>query len=337
VGHSTFSRDDYATRSSVRSAMAASTGRKLADVTFDYTDKIRTGAASGVHPSLSPKDLKVRESRDSDAHPVTVPIIIGLDTTGSMSRVPYQIQEALPKLMGHFIDDKVSGKKYLGEGYPAIMIAAVDDYNAMGGEGCLQIGQFESGIEIDDNLTNLWITHRGGGTYEEEYELLVYVAAYHTVHDHWEKRRRKGYLFLIGDEHAYDTLRMEVVQNILGTPIQSDMKFEDILRVAQERYHVFFVIPNMTCNYSDPSLERYWVNLLGQQNVLRLEDPTKICELIVGAVAICEEYVGIDDLTMDNLGMNALVPLSKTSSDLTRVDASGLVPVEGDAGGIERL
>jgi hypothetical protein len=288
---------------------------------------------------LSPKDLKVRESRDSDAHPVTVPIIIGLDVTGSMSQVPFTIQGALPKLMGHFMDDKVSGKKYLGDGYPAIMIAAVDDYDAMGarGEGCLQIGQFESGLEIDDNLTNLWITHRGGGTYEEDYELLVYVAAYHTVHDHWEKRRRKGYLFMIGDEHAYDTLRKAVIKDVLGATVQGDMSFKDILKKAQERYHVFFVIPNMTQHYTDKSLEEYWVKLLGQQNVLKLEDPEKICELIVGAVALCEEYVGIDDLTADHLSSMALVPLSKAGSGLSRLDVNDLPAVFGTTGGIERL
>jgi hypothetical protein len=339
MGYSRFSRDDYAARSSVRASTAAKTGKTLTSVVFDYDDKVKSGKAHGVHASLSPKGLKVRECRDSDAHPTTIPIIVGLDTTGSMAKVPLIIQSKLPHLMGSFMDDKASGKRYLGDGYPAIMVAAIDDYAAMGGsgDGCLQVGQFESGMEIDDNLTNLWLTGQGGGTYEENYDLLVYVAAHHTAHDHWEKRRRKGYLFLIGDEHAYDVIRASVVRDVMGCAIQDDMRFKDVLKKAQERYHVFFVLPNMTQHFGDINLRKYWQALLGQQNMLPLEAPEKICELIVGAVALCEEFVGIDDLEADSLGSTALVPLAKSGSGLSRVDAGGLPAVPGTPGGVERL
>ena len=307
MGGTSFSKDDYAARETVRSSSVKGT--------FAYDYDIRTGTATAkVHDSLSPKGLKIRESRDSKEHPVTVPIGITLDTTGSMSQVPKMIQKALPKLMGAFLDPKASSKKYLGDGYPAILISCVDDWDAMSrrgkepSEGCLQVGQFESGIEIDDNLANIWFTENGGGTYSESYELALYVAARHTVHDHWEKRGRKGYWFA----------------------------------EVQERYHLFFILPKMTNHYGDASLFKYWVDLLGQQNVLKLEEPDKICELIVSAVALCEEFVGIDDLAAD-LGdgeyVKALVPLSKNTGGgtVSRFTAAGLPAVTGAAGGSERL
>jgi len=325
--------------------MAHTMGISEDKATFKYSHDIDTGAiAAMVHKSLDPKGVKIRESRDSDTMPVAVPIAVITDTTGSMSQVPKMIQKALSKLMGHFLDDKASGKKYLGEGYPAIMIGAVDDYDAMrshGHAGTFQIGQFESGIEIDDNLTNLWLTGNGGGTYEEEYELAAYFMARHTVHDHYEKRGRKGYVFIIGDEHAYDVLSREKVKDIIGDTIQADIKFSDILEELKEKYHVFFVIPNMTSHYNDPSLEKYWVKLLGQQNVIKLENPDKICECIVSAVAICEEYVGIDDLVADGIAdkslSSALVPLSKTTGEVSRYSADHLPAVAGSAGGVDRL
>ncbi len=341
MGGSSFSRDDYSARSSLRSSYATTHGVPVADATFAYSADIKSGKTKAtVHPSLSPKGATIRESRDSDAHPVTVPIIITLDTTGSMAEVPVTIQERLPKLMGHFLDDKASGKRYLGDGYPAIMISAVDDYPAQGADGCLQVGQFESGIEIDDNLTNLWITHRGGGTYEESYELALYFAARHTVHDNLEKRGRRGYMFIIGDEMAYPRVTRKQIGDVINAdPLQDDIPLEQIVSEAQAKYNVFFIIPNNTSHYNDPVLEKFWVKLLGQQNVLKLSDPKKICELICGAVAICEEHIGVDDLVTDGIDVNskALTLLASSGGAVARHDASGLPAIAGAAGGTERL
>lgn len=342
MGGSSYSRSDYDARTTMRAATARTKGISVNAATMAFDADIKAGRTEAkVHDTLSPHGAKVRESRDSVEHPVTVPIIITLDTTGSMSSVPFTIQKRLSELMGNFIDDKASGKKYLGEGYPAIMISAVDDYPAQGANGCLQVGQFESGIEIDDNLTNLWITHNGGGTYQESYELALYFAARHTVHDHLERRGRKGYMFIIGDEMAYEKVtRAQIKEVINDDPMQDDVPLEQIIAEAQEKYHVFFVIPNQTSHFKDPVLEKFWVKLLGQQNVLKLEDPEKICSLICGAVAICEEHIGIDDLTADglNVGGTALALLASTAgSSVARHSAAGLEPVAGAAGGSERL
>jgi len=336
MGGSSFSRDDYSARSTMRASVAHKTGKTVASATFAYDDDVKSGKASGVFKKLLP--IGIREARDSDAHPVSIPIGILLDTTGSMMQVPKMIQAELPKLMGAFLDDKASGKKYLGDGYPAICIGAVDDYDAMRYEkhaGTLQIGQFESGLEIDDDLTHLWFTGNGGGTYQESYELGMYFYAQRTVHDHWEKRRRKGYLFIIGDEKAYDTVRKVAVEKLMGvTGMQDDMKLEDVISELKTRYHVFFIIPNMTDHYHDKALEKWWVERLGQQSVIKLEDPHRICETIVGAVAICEEYVGIEDIEADLGDMKALVPL--TNGSLVKAGASGL-PATKHTGGTERL
>lgn len=132
-----------------------------------------------------------------------------------MGRVPVIIQKQLNRLMGLLIDDKLSGKRYLGDAYPAIMISAVDDYRAQvnrgfaNGEGSFQVGQFESGLEIEDNLTNIWLTQNGGGTFEESYEIPLWFMGNRTAHDHGEKRGKKGYFFIIGDEHAYPSVSSE--------------------------------------------------------------------------------------------------------------------------------
>lgn len=335
MGGSSFSRDDYDARDSYRKATATPV--------FVHDADIKSGKVHAhIHKSLDPHGVKLRESRDCDAHPVTVPVAILLDVTGSMQQVPSIIQKDLPKLMGHFLEDKASGKKYLADGYPAIMISAVDDFDAVG-KNCLQMGQFESGMEIDQMLENLWLTGNGGGTYHESYQLGLYFMARKTAHDHIEKRGRKGYMFIIGDELAYDPVKSYEVETIIGDKLEADIPFERILEEAQELYHVFFIIPNMTDHYGDSKLEKWWLERLGQQHVLKLEDPHKICELIVSAVAICEEHVGIDDLVTDGVAaggvdktLGALVALRSTS--VSKFSASGLPAVAGDAGdGADRL
>lgn len=44
-------------------------------------------SASSLNPELDPKNITVRECRNSADHPNSMPLIIGCDVTGSMSPV----------------------------------------------------------------------------------------------------------------------------------------------------------------------------------------------------------------------------------------------------------
>ena len=52
-----------------------------------------------ILPEFDPKNIKVRESCDSKEFPITTPIIIGLDVTGSMDPVLMTISKSLNDLM----------------------------------------------------------------------------------------------------------------------------------------------------------------------------------------------------------------------------------------------
>ena len=162
--------------------------------TFDYS---RAAIASGnlrVHQTLDPSGLQTRESRDNAEHPASTAIIISLDVTGSMGKVVRGIHANLPQLH----------ELLLGHGYvndPQICFAAVGD--ATCDQVPLQVGQFESDNRMDENLENMILEGGGGGQVTESYELMLYLAARHTATDCWEKRKHKGYLFIIGDEKAY--------------------------------------------------------------------------------------------------------------------------------------
>lgn len=63
-------------------------------------------------------------------------------------------------------------------------------------------------------------------------------------------------------------------------------------------YNVYYILPNMTSNWNNEVVHSRWVELLGQ-NVLRLEDPAGISELIASTIGIAEGRVDLDDLAED--------------------------------------
>ena len=122
---------------------------------FDYSDRATRGARNTwkAHPSLDPKGLTLRESRDSDEHPASLPIAVLFDVTGSMQSVPRVLQTKLPELFGLLL------RKGYTE-HPQILFGAVGD--ATCDRVPLQLGQFESDNRMDDDLGNILLEGAAG-------------------------------------------------------------------------------------------------------------------------------------------------------------------------------
>ncbi len=335
MSKTSYSSADSDARTRLRAATAAKTGTTVHAATFAYSSGIAAGTISAeVHPTLSPNGLKIRECRDSDQHPETFPVALTVDTTGSMQDVPIFLQKELNKLMGYFLAEKVSGKHYLGEnGTPSILISAVDDYVNGEKRGCAQVSEWENDIKIDDCLTNLWITGNGGGGVSEtppltreSYILALYAAARHTSHDRFDKRGKKGCWFIIGDEASYTSVTPEQIQYVFGETLKEavgvDPKdlhkvkvgIKTLIEEASKLYEIFFILPNHTSHWGDKGILNFWKGLLPQGHVLELEDLDKICELIAGCVAMCGDFVDLDDLKADGMSSVALAPLKDISA-----------------------
>jgi hypothetical protein len=266
--------------------LRARTGRDA----FAYDHDIRLGRARRqVHQKMNPFGVRVRESRDSDAHPESHAVGVLFDVTGSMQSVPRILQENLPRLMGLLLR-----RGYLD--HPQILIGAIGD--ATCDAAPLQVGQFESGIEIEDDLGKLFLEGGGGGHITESYELALYFMAHHTALDCYEKRGKRGYLFVLGDETPYPRLKRDEVARCIGDHLQADIPVERVLSELQKTYDVYFILPRMTSHWDNPAVHRRWVGLLGQ-NVLRLEEPAGVCELIASTIGIAEGKVDLDGLADD--------------------------------------
>src|SRR3954467_5694671 len=209
-----------------RARLRAATGRDA----FEYDQAIREGRAEQrTHDKMNPFGVKLRESRHSEAHPESHAVAVLFDVTGSMQTVPRILQQNLPRLMGLLIR-----KGYLD--HPQILIGAVGD--ATCDVAPLQVGQFESGIEIDEDLGRLYLEGGGGGHITESYELALYFMARHTALDCFAKRGRRGYLFVIGDEIPYPKVKRREVRAVVGDGLQASIPVEDVVAQLQRTYDV---------------------------------------------------------------------------------------------------
>jgi hypothetical protein len=230
----------------------------------------------GVHGLMNPKGLTVRESRDSADHPHSLAIAFALDVTGSMGHIPRQLATRdLPQFMALLTACGVAD--------PQILFAAVGD--ATSDHAPLQVGQFESTAELMDQwLTWSYLEGGGGGTGSESYELVFYLAAEHFDADCFAKRRRKGYLFLTGDELPYPAVSRHQVQALIGDHLDEDVPIEEVIAAAAEQWHLFFLIPGPARR---ERCEPRWRELLGD-HVIGLEDADDCCTVAAALVALTE-------------------------------------------------
>lgn len=251
-----------------RSARAEVSGYTTASV--HNIEKVFAQAAKGeAHESMKSQGIMLREARDSDVHPNTFPVIIGLDMTGSMHDIPVMlIKDGLPKIVSQIIQ---SGVKDV-----ALLFIAIGDHEV--DDAPLQIGQFESG----DEELDLWLTRTfpegGGGANEgESYGLIHNFAANHIKTDAWEKRGQKGVLIMIGDEPSLDYYPDAVMKEITGNSQAKGFTQDQALEKAKEKWNVFHINPHHSYDKS------YWKPKLGQ-NYLSLTDFHKIPENVVQIV-----------------------------------------------------
>jgi hypothetical protein len=251
---------------------------------------------SKCHPLMNPKGVRLRESRDGSDHPQSLGIVFALDVTGSMGEIPkLMANQQLPTFMKILLDCQIRD--------PQILFMAIGD--AISDTAPLQVGQFESTAELMDQwLTWSYLEGGGGGTGQESYELGLYFLALHTEMDCMVKRKKRGYLFMTGDEVPYPTLSKHVVEAVIGDNLDEDLTCEEIVAELQKSYVPFFIIPDQA---RAKRCERRWRDLLGD-NVICLESPVDVCYVTAGAILLNEGRASsIAELVMllNNAGLSS--------------------------------
>ena len=271
----------------------STSSRVLRATTLGYYDKPREEifTSRNISNAMNPKGVMLREARDSEEHPDTVPIILALDVTGSMGSIPHHlVKDGLPHVMGTIIQRGVA--------HPQLMFLAIGDHEC--DQAPLQVGQFESSDELLDKwLTSVWLEGRGGGNEGESYLLAWYFAAYRTSIDSFEKRGKKGFLFTIGDEPTLKKLPLHAVKKIMGEGQYDDFTAANLLEKAREKYHVFHLHVAETSAGSRPETVNGWKQMM-QDNLIIVKNhediPRVMAETIIALTGVTEsEYIAVNE------------------------------------------
>jgi len=238
-------------------------------------------SSNSIKDYLNPKGITLRESCDSDAHPNSTAIILGLDVTGSMGMIADRLaRKGLGRLVEGILD-----KKPVTD--PHVMVMAIGDVDF--DRAPIQVSQFEADIRIAEQLQDLYLEGGGGGNGNESYDLPWYFAGQRTVIDCFSKRGKKGYLFTIGDEGTPTGIKASQVKGLFGSNEEMDYKPSELLAMAEKKYHVFHIIVEQGSYASRalPHVTNQWRELLGMRAVL-MSDYELLPEVILSVIAVSE-------------------------------------------------
>lgn len=233
---------------------------------FTSMDDFKAASASQLYtvydidPALDPRGV-IRECCDSDEHPNTKPVIIGLDVTGSMGPATEAVAKQLNDIMEHLYGE-VEDVEF--------MTCAIGDLSY--DDAPIQVTQFESDIRIADQLGKVYFEKGGGGNGWESYTSAWYFGLNCTKLDCYDKRGQRGLIITIGDEPLNPYLPAGPLAEALGSSIQADIDTEDLYKEALKKFDIWHIGFKDKCtefvHYDNKGGMRGWKNLLGDHFVV---------------------------------------------------------------------
>jgi len=216
--------------------------------------------AKMLDPMLNPRGV-MRECFDSDEHPETIPVILGLDVTGSMGPAATMCAGKLDEIMTSLYSE-VKDVEFMMMGIGDL---AYD-------RAPIQATQFESDIRILDQTTKIYMEGGGGGNGFESYTAAWYFGLNHTNLDCW-KRGKKGIIITLGDEPLNPYLPGYALGNTLGASTE-DVDTKVLYETASKKfdiYHIAITNNSSYCIYKD-SIKSSFGKVLGERLYIAKSD-----------------------------------------------------------------
>lgn len=221
MGSGSFSHTSFA-------SYATSLGRSYNENTGRTTGQ--EFVAKRIDPSLDPRNFKVRECVNSEEHPNTIPVILGLDVTGSMGEACNETAAALGTIIMNLY------KKFKDIEFCMMGIGdlAYDD-------APIQMSQFESDIRIAESLDKIFIEHGGGGNGFESYTAAWYMGLTRTKLDCFDKQGRKGIIITMGDEPLNPYLPQHHLNRSINGTEEHDIETMNLYVEASKKFDIFHI------------------------------------------------------------------------------------------------
>nr|MDO8085519.1 hypothetical protein [Candidatus Sigynarchaeum springense] len=208
------------------------------------------------------------------------PLVIAVDVTGSMREFPKIIFEKLCILYNEVM---LFLPETLKESFE-ISFAAIGD--AYSDQAPVQVTDFASGKELDQNIKSLYPEGGGGGQARETYELIAYFYARHCNLVNPLDHPRPLFIF-IGDEGFYAKVNREHVRQHVSTEdkLKSDLISEDVFNVLKQKFNVYILRVLYGNPDDEKDIDAKWRKVLGDKHVIIMKDPKRIVDTIIGIVA----------------------------------------------------
>lgn len=263
----------------------------------------------GLHPDLDPKNV-MRECRDTEEHPETIPVILALDVTGSMGPAASKVARKLNDIMtGIYAKGDIKDVEFC---FMAIGDVYYDKYP-------IQISQFESDVRIAEHVDKIYFEAGGGGNSFESYTAAWYMGVRHCDLDCW-KRGKKGIIITLGDElpnpylpketyyYTYDSRfiqRPTTFTDITGDNIQDSIQTEDLIKETLEKFDIYHISVDDESSYhinnTRYNLDGAWTELLGDHYSVETLDslPEKIVSIIVNSNQTNTSFIPINTVSTE--------------------------------------
>ena len=216
------------------------------------------------------------------------PIIIGIDTTGSMDEWPKIFFNTLPLLYKEAI-------KY----FPncEISFQAINDFPADGADVALQPTPFGKGPQLDEFIGQLYPYGGGGGQTMESYEIF---AAYNSFIEA-PKALIKPIVIILGDEKPFPEVPAAVCKYYKLSNGEA-ISTKEVFKKLHQKCEVFLVRkPYYGFGKADDEIRKVWHNLalMPYERILDIEDPRRVIDVILGILGILTNKTVIfeDELT----------------------------------------
>lgn len=213
---------------------------------------------------LDPRGV-VRECRDSEEHPYTLPVILALDVTGSMGGSSVKVAQKLNEIMTSLYED---------ESVKDIEFCIMGIGDLYCDSAPIQMSQFESDVRIAEQLDEIYFEGGGGGNSYESYTAAWYMGVNHCDLDCWN-RGQKGIIITMGDELPNPYLpkdsRWGGLADVTGDKLQGDVDTETLYEEVIKKFDVYHISvddsdSSYIWNNRGGRLDKEWTDLLGENH-----------------------------------------------------------------------
>jgi hypothetical protein len=200
------------------------------------------------------------------------PVVVGIDTTGSMQDWPRVFFDKLPLLYSE-------ATKYLPD--CEMSFQAINDFEADGEDVALQPGPFASGSQLEEIIGQLYPVGGGGGQSTESYEMF---AAYNSFIEA-PQALIKPVAVILGDEAPFMELPRAVAEHY-GLGQGGAVTCREVFQRLHDRCEVFLV--HKPYGGGDEAVLKVWREhaLMSDERIITIEDPKRVVDVILGILGI---------------------------------------------------